>query len=166
MGAGAGDDADEYGALEGGGGRQRYSRVLSLLTEVRDGLLGLTTNAQFSEEVCDALDIELLQQQMENGALDNGEVLRLLQFVVEKIIELDAPAYEEDSRGWLASLIESLESSSVEHAAAASPESAPQHGVTLFADFLVEVFAWLFAKLEQIRVRRPNRALLMCTAHA
>merc|ERR1711960_18688 len=77
---------------------QRFGRVLSLLTEVREGLIGLTTNAQFTEDVCEALDIDFLQQQMEHGSLDNEDVLKLLRFVVEKIIELDAPAYEDDSR--------------------------------------------------------------------
>eukprot|EP01050_Picozoa_sp_SAG11_P008848 SAG11_NODE_799_length_7127_cov_3.180279_9_plen_89_part_00 len=51
----------------------RYGRVLSLLTEVRDGLLGLTTNAQFSDEVCSALDIQFLQQQMEHNTLSNDD---------------------------------------------------------------------------------------------
>jgi hypothetical protein len=127
---------------------QRYGRVLSLLSEVRDGLLGLTTNTQFSEEVCSALDIAFLEQQMEHNTLSNEDVVKLLQFVVEKIIELDAPAYEDDSRSWLSGLIESLND-------AASPSPQDPHPGD-FADFLVEVFAWLFAKLEQIRVGVAN----------
>lgn len=130
------------------GGETRYGRVLSLLTEVRDGLLGLTTNAQFSDEVCSALDIAFLSQQMEHNTLSNEDVVKLLQFVVEKIIELDAPAYEDDSRAWLAGLIDSMND-------AATPQGHEQP-VGDFADFLVEVFAWLFAKLEQIRVGVAN----------
>ena len=120
---------------------QRFGRVLSLLTEVREGLIGLTTNAQFTEDVCEALDIDFLQQQMEHGSLDNEDVLKLLRFVVEKIIELDAPAYEDDSRAWLSGLVESL---------------ADPHTPSDFAQFVVEIFAWLFAKLEQIRVGVAN----------
>ena len=119
----------------------QFGRVLSLLTEVRDGLIGLTTNAQFTDDVCEALDIDFLQQQMEHGALNHEDVMKLLTFVVEKIIELDAPAYEDDSRAWLSGLVESL---------------VDPHTPSDFAQFVVEIFAWLFAKLEQIRVGVAN----------
>jgi hypothetical protein len=119
----------------------QFGRVLSLLTEVREGLVGLTTNAQFTEDVCEALDIDFLQQQMEHGSLNYEDVRKLLNFVVEKIIELDAPAYEDDSRAWLRGLVESL---------------ADSHTPSDFAQFVVEIFAWLFAKLEQIRVGVAN----------
>ena len=94
----AAEESEDGGSLHGGGGyshsgmgggAQRFGRVLSLLTEVREGLIGLTTNAQFTEDVCEALDIDFLQQQMEHGSLNNEDVLKLLRFVVEKIIELD-----------------------------------------------------------------------------
>ena len=131
-----------------GHGPPRFGRVLSLLTEVREGLIGLTTNAQFTEDVCEALDIDFLQQQMEHGSLDNEDVLKLLRFVVEKIIELDAPAYEDDSRAWLAGLVESLGGGEDQQGQSPSPSD--------FAQFVVEIFAWLFAKLEQIRVGVAN----------
>jgi hypothetical protein len=144
-GYGYGDEHDDHDGSAhmggGGGGAARFGRVLSLLTEVREGLIGLTTNAQFTEDVCEALDIDFLQQQMEHGSLNNEDVLKLLRFVVEKIIELDAPAYEDDSRAWLSGLVESL---------------ADPHTPSDFAQFVVEIFAWLFAKLEQIRVGVAN----------
>eukprot|EP01050_Picozoa_sp_SAG11_P008847 SAG11_NODE_799_length_7127_cov_3.180279_8_plen_86_part_00 len=62
-------------------------------------------------------------------------VVKLLQFVVEKIIELDAPAYEDDSRAWLQGLIESLNEAALppNETNANSPQPAGD-----FADFLGE----------------------------
>ena len=122
-------------------------KVIALLSELRDGLLGLTTNFQFSDEVCDVLDLDLLQQQMQHGALDNETVVRLLEFVVAKIIELDAPAYEDDTRAWLVSVVSSLHADKAE-----------------FSVVMVDVFTWLFAKLEQIRVGVANYHLRSLSA--
>ncbi|XP_031731538.1 T-complex protein 11-like protein 1 [Anarrhichthys ocellatus] len=74
---------------------QTYGHCIKLLAEIRETLLSflLPGHGRLRSRIEEVLDVALIQQQAENGALDIG---KLSQFVVEMMGSLCAPCRDED----------------------------------------------------------------------
>lgn len=77
-----------------------YDHAIKLLAEIKETLLSFLLtgpgHARLRSQIEEALDLELIQQQAENGALD---IHTVVEFVVGMMSTLCAPSRDEDIRG-------------------------------------------------------------------
>ncbi|KAK4405041.1 hypothetical protein Sango_0510600 [Sesamum angolense] len=72
-----------------------YSRVVGLMSEVRDGICSLAP-ASWRQEIIEAIDLEILTQVLSSGKLDINFLGRILEYALTTLRKLSAPAYEDE----------------------------------------------------------------------
>ncbi|KAL0412744.1 UNVERIFIED_CONTAM: hypothetical protein Sradi_1476100 [Sesamum radiatum] len=72
-----------------------YSRVVELMSEVRDGICALAP-ASWRQEIIEAIDLEILNQVLNSGKLDINFLGRILEYALTTLRKLSAPAYEDE----------------------------------------------------------------------
>ncbi|CAM9646370.1 unnamed protein product [Chrysoparadoxa australica] len=80
-----------------------YTPLLALIFELRNKIIGLTPRRKdLAAETSEALDVELLDQMMQHGAMDLDTFFRMIAFAGERVLELEAPVRNEDTKAKLA----------------------------------------------------------------
>ncbi|CAM9884136.1 unnamed protein product, partial [Ectocarpus sp. 12 AP-2014] len=103
--AGGGEDGVNayWSKVESHVAAEDYTPLLGLVAELRDKIIGLTPRRRdLAAETCEAMDVELLEQMMEYGAFDVGCFFRMVAFAGERVLELEAPIRNDDTKATLA----------------------------------------------------------------
>jgi len=84
-------------------GEQRYDRFLALVGELAQRIKSLTPHRpDLQRDVDEALDVELIKQQIEHAdGLADWDLNPFCSFVVERLKRLEAPAHNEATARWL-----------------------------------------------------------------
>eukprot|EP00249_Psilotum_nudum_P022113 c28380_g1_i1 orf=183-3803(+) len=75
-----------------------YGRIVGLLKEVRDELVTLAPES-WKQELHDSLDLEIFSQLLSSGSHDYDYFHRMLDYALNIVLRLGAPARDEDARG-------------------------------------------------------------------
>ncbi|CAM9367948.1 unnamed protein product, partial [Ectocarpus sp. 13 AM-2016] len=103
--AGGGEDGVNayWSKVESHVAAEDYTPLLGLVAELRDKIIGLTPRRRdLAAETCEAMDVELLEQMMDYGAFDVGCFFRMVAFAGERVLELEAPIRNDDTKATLA----------------------------------------------------------------
>ncbi|CAM9904097.1 unnamed protein product, partial [Ectocarpus fasciculatus] len=103
--AGGGEDGVNayWSTVESHVAAEDYTPLLGLVAELRDKIIGLTPRRRdLAAETCEAMDVELLEQMMDYGAFDVGCFFRMVAFAGERVLELEAPIRNDDTKATLA----------------------------------------------------------------
>eukprot|EP00735_Rhodelphis_limneticus_P001031 TRINITY_DN11579_c0_g1::TRINITY_DN11579_c0_g1_i1::g.22112::m.22112 TRINITY_DN11579_c0_g1::TRINITY_DN11579_c0_g1_i1::g.22112 ORF type:complete len:772 (+),score=116.62,sp/Q9NUJ3/T11L1_HUMAN/28.43/3e-15,Tcp11/PF05794.8/2.3e-48,Peptidase_C70/PF12385.3/72,Peptidase_C70/PF12385.3/1.1 TRINITY_DN11579_c0_g1_i1:45-2360(+) len=79
-----------------------YKVALDMLIEIKGEISSLTPNRQdLQHSLNEYLDEQLLHQMLEHDALDYETFGRLVSYVCQRILDLEAPARNDETRQWL-----------------------------------------------------------------
>jgi hypothetical protein len=73
----------------------KYDRVIELLREVRDEMCEMAPQ-NWKEEICEAIDLEIISQVLNSGELDMAHLRKILEFALAILQKLSAPAQEDE----------------------------------------------------------------------
>ncbi|KAK6121369.1 hypothetical protein DH2020_044896 [Rehmannia glutinosa] len=75
--------------------KPNYSRVVELMREVRDGICAMAPQS-WRREITEAIDLEILTQVLHSGNLDTDYLGKILEYALNTLRKLSAPAYEDE----------------------------------------------------------------------
>ncbi|KAK6121334.1 hypothetical protein DH2020_044906 [Rehmannia glutinosa] len=75
--------------------KPNYSRVVELMREVRDGICAMAPQS-WRREITEAIDLEILTQVLHSGNLDIDYLGKILEYALNTLRKLSAPAYEDE----------------------------------------------------------------------
>ncbi|KAK6121171.1 hypothetical protein DH2020_045092 [Rehmannia glutinosa] len=75
--------------------KPNYSRVVELMREVRDGICAMALQS-WRREITEAIDLEILTQVLHSGNLDTDYLGKILEYALNTLRKLSAPAYEDE----------------------------------------------------------------------
>ena len=105
-----------------------YAALFSVLGEIEESMRAmLAYSAERQAELRDHFDPAFLRQQVEHGALERAEILRLMDFLATRLAEWHAAADAADARDWVAS---------VKRATASAPDDVGALLVAVLIPFL------------------------------
>ncbi len=124
-----------------------YNPLIMLISDLRAKIIAITPKRKdLAIETCEAMDIDLLKQMSEHGALDVDTFFKVIRFAGERVLELEAPIRNSVTSAKLEALSEA--------------ESGISIGTTIFDIELVrEYFTFLFNKLGEIHLDILNAHL-------
>ncbi|AYV78421.1 MAG: hypothetical protein Edafosvirus12_20 [Edafosvirus sp.] len=77
----------------------KYVVLMKILAEIKAELLNLRpNNVKYKEELDESLDFELMEQMIKNKAFDFKSLIRYAEYIIHKLIELQAPIRNDDTR--------------------------------------------------------------------
>uniref|UniRef100_A0A0E0KQX8 T-complex protein 11 n=1 Tax=Oryza punctata TaxID=4537 RepID=A0A0E0KQX8_ORYPU len=88
-----------------------YSQLINLVREVRDSLHELASK-ELKEEILENIDLEILSQVLESGSQDARYLGQILQYSLDMVRKLSAPAKEDDMKRSHEKLLNELAASS------------------------------------------------------
>ena len=112
-----------------------YTRLIILLKEMKQLLYSLIpTRQDIHNEINKSIDTDLLLQMIKNKAIDDTEILKIMEYIVSLILRFQAPSEDNNTNEWWSNLKSKYNSS---------------HSYGLFlAEFLQESFK----KIESIKI--------------
>ncbi|KAL6656267.1 hypothetical protein ACP70R_007093 [Stipagrostis hirtigluma subsp. patula] len=93
------------------GDKPDYSQLINLVKEVRDSLHELTPRA-WKEEILGNIDLEILSQVLKSGSQDAQYLGQILQYSLDMVRKLSAPAKEDEMKKSHEKLLSELSASS------------------------------------------------------
>ena len=100
---------------EDGDERKNFSKVKVLLDEVVSRINGLTPNrVDLKERLERAVDTDHIITMIGRGVFNAEEFSRVVASVTSRLLELEAPAYNKETREWVASFREKLEGDTID----------------------------------------------------
>uniref|UniRef100_A0A0E0LUD8 SKP1 component POZ domain-containing protein n=1 Tax=Oryza punctata TaxID=4537 RepID=A0A0E0LUD8_ORYPU len=93
------------------GEKPDYSQLINLVKEVRDSLHELASK-ELKEEILDNIDLEILSQVLESGSQDTRFLGQILQYSLDMVRKLSAPAKEDAMKRGHEKLLNELAASS------------------------------------------------------
>uniref|UniRef100_A0A0E0DEL8 Uncharacterized protein n=2 Tax=Oryza meridionalis TaxID=40149 RepID=A0A0E0DEL8_9ORYZ len=93
------------------GDKPDYSQLINLVKEVRDSLHELASN-ELKEEILENIDLEILSQVLQSGSQDTRYLGQILQYSLDMVRKLSAPAKEDDMKRSHEKLLTELAASS------------------------------------------------------
>eukprot|EP00511_Aplanochytrium_stocchinoi_P003754 CAMPEP_0204842776 /NCGR_PEP_ID=MMETSP1346-20131115/47584_1 /ASSEMBLY_ACC=CAM_ASM_000771 /TAXON_ID=215587 /ORGANISM="Aplanochytrium stocchinoi, Strain GSBS06" /LENGTH=744 /DNA_ID=CAMNT_0051981803 /DNA_START=416 /DNA_END=2650 /DNA_ORIENTATION=+ len=85
----------------------KYEKLVAVLINIRERLIQLTPNrTDLKNQLNDAIDESLIRQQLKEKAFDKKSLFNIISFLGQRIINLQAPARNEDTNMWLKKLNE------------------------------------------------------------
>ncbi len=124
-----------------------YAPLIMLISDLRVKIIGLTPKRNdLAIETCDAMDVDLLKQMNDHGALGVNTFFKVIRFAGERVLELEAPIRNRETSAKLEALSEAQSSITI--------------GMrVLDIDLVREYFTFLFNKLGEIHVDILNAHL-------
>lgn len=93
------------------GDKPDYSQLINLVKEVRNSLHELASN-ELKEEILENIDLEILSQVLQSGSQDTRYLGQILQYSLDMVRKLSAPAKEDDMKRSHEKLLNELAASS------------------------------------------------------
>lgn len=84
-----------------------YDRLVDLIMEVRDGLCEMAPQS-WKQEICEAIDLDILSQVLKSATLDMGYLGNILEFALATLRKLSAPAKDDELKETHQKLLEEL----------------------------------------------------------